>query len=117
MSEIPDLFPENPLVIFPGEANKIANGNNAAAIVTLAAAVYGQWAVGIVTVGYNDTPTGGLLTVNDSATPVFQVPITQSGSIPIPVYRYGGRGAPMTIVLSAGGNGITGYLNVEAAQI
>lgn len=113
----PDLLKDNELTFFPADTGKLAQATNGNATVTLAAEAGKIWAMGLVTVGYSDTPTGGLLTIFDGANPIFRVPITQSNPTPVPVYRYGGAGNQMSATLSAGGSGIVGYINVEAVKV
>lgn len=102
------------LYLFDGDTSKLANASNGVATVTLPATLGKRWSIGLVTVGYNAAPTGGLLTVLEGANPIFVAPITNSNATPVGVYRRGNRGNPMTITLSAGGSNVVGYVNVEA---
>lgn len=100
--------------IFDANTSHLGNASNAAVTVTLDAENGRRWNMGLVTVGYSATPTNGLLTIYEGANPIFQVPITSSGPTTVSVFRRGAGGNAMSAVLSAGGSGITGYVNVEA---
>jgi len=113
MANIPDLLINNPFLIFEGLTNRLTSQSNGIATVSLAALTGKVPYIGLVTVGYSDTPTGGLLTVYVGANPIFRVPITTGGPVVIPVYKRGNAGDAMSVSLSAGGSGITGYVNVE----
>lgn len=70
---------------------------------------------------YSGTPTGGLLTVTVGGSTVFRQAVTASGVGPVEVEgivspRIASTGLPAEIVvtLSAGGAGVTGYLNVSS---
>ena len=105
------------LNIFDGDTSKLANASNALATIALAAQSGKRWNIGVVTAGYSAAPTGGLLTVYEGGNPIFQVPITDAGPTPVLIYRRGAPGNAMSIVLSAGGSGITGYLNADAVAL
>lgn len=94
----------------------LAEGSNVAAIVPLAADTTGdrRWHVDTVTVSYSAAPTGGLFTVYAGATPIFRVDIIAGGPTTFGVFKDSEQSAPLTLVLSPGGSGITGRLNVNA---
>lgn len=83
-------------------------------------------AVSGIVCGYDATPTGGLLTIvqrnaaddADAAT-LFSCPVTTAGPAPITLPRAlgGVAGAKIAVRLSAGGSGVTGYLNVWMDQL
>lgn len=104
---------------YPPDGSKLAEGVNAAAIVQLAADANGDgaWHVDTVTVSYSAAPTGGLFTVYAGATPIFRVDIIAGGPTTFGVFKNSEPGAPLTLVLSAGGSGITGRLNVNAELV
>jgi len=101
---------------FDPDGSKIASVSNGPATVTLTADTnnQGQWYIDMVTVSYSAAPTGGLLTVYAGATPVFQVDIIAGGVTTVAVFKKGNPAGQMSVVLSAGGGGITGRLNVNA---
>lgn len=113
----PDLLFDNRLAYFEADTAHLGQATNSPVTIILPATLGQLWAIGLVVVSFSDTPTGAILTVFEGANPVFKVSITQSNPTPVPVYRSGAIGNPMTITLSAGGSGITGYLNVEAEAI
>jgi len=102
------------LTIFDGDTSRLANASNAAVTITLPASPKKRWHIGRVVVGYSAAPTAGLLSVYENANPLFRVPVTAAGPTPVEVFRRGAAGNLMTVVLSAGGSGIVGYVNVEA---
>lgn len=104
------------LSIFDGNAAYTKSASNAAATVALAAKQATRWHVANVTVAYSDTPTNGLLTVTDTSSVIFQVAIPVAGPVTVQVYRRGGLGAALNITLSAGGSGITGYVNADVLE-
>lgn len=104
------------LSIFDGNAAYAKSASNAVASVALAAKPGVRWHVANVTVGYSGTPTGGVLTVTDTSSVIFQVAIPTSGPVTVQVYRRAGVGSAMTISLSAGGSGITGYVNADVFE-
>ncbi len=106
------------LEAYPPSAALLANAVNGLATVTLPADTAGRrWHIDLVTVSYSAAPTGGLLTVISGATPIFQVDITAAGPTTIAVFRDGNGGAALSIVLSAGGSGITGRINANAQLV
>lgn len=105
------------LNMFDGDTGKLANASNAAATLTLAAQNGKRWHIGVVTVGYSAAPTGGLLTINEGGNPIFVVPITDAGPTSVLVFRRSAPGNAMSLVLSAGGSGIVGYINADAVAL
>lgn len=94
----------------------LSEGNNVAAIVPLAADTNGDrhWHVDTVCVSYSAAPTNGLFTVYAGATPIFRVDVIAGGPTTFAVFKDSEPGAALMLVLSPGGSGITGRLNVNA---
>lgn len=100
--------------IFDAKTERIGSASNSTVTLSLPAYPGKRWYVVLVTVGYSAAPTGGLLTVLESANPVFRVPIADARPTAVAPLLRGAPGNAMTITLSAGGSGITGYANVGA---
>lgn len=91
---------------------------NTAAVVTLAAPGSGSKnVIGALYWSYDAAPTGGSLAVTEDGEQVFKVDITAAGPGFLPFY--GGLGSDaenvaMVVTLAAGGDGISGIVNVHA---
>ncbi len=89
---------------------------NTAAVVTLAAAGEGiSNAIRGIAWSYDAEPTGGNLKVEDGATAVFSMDIATPGAGFVPVCGKGSTNTALTVTLAAGGEGISGKLNVLEA--
>jgi hypothetical protein len=90
---------------------------NTAAVITLAAQAGLSNVIGEVYWSYDDTPTGGELTIEDGAgTTVFQQHITNGGPgfFQFLYPKRGTANTAMIVTLAAGGAGISGTLNITA---
>lgn len=98
------------------DGSMLAEGSNVAVIVPLAADTNGDrhWHVDTVCVSYSAAPTNGLFTVYAGATPIFRVDVIAGGPTTFGVFKDSEPSAALTLVLSPGGSGITGRLNVNA---
>ena len=85
---------------------------NTAATITLAAPTSGNRRINQIAWSYDGDPTGGRLSITDGGSTVFDLDITKGGPgyLPHPIQIT--DGAAMVITLAAGGDGITGKLNV-----
>ena len=98
-----------------------ASGNNAAAVVTIAADAEQVWVVDSIYFGFTADPAAAvLLTVAIGGSTVFQIPITKGGAGVIPFRTaddeglYGAKNQAVVVTLEASGTGGTiGYLNVK----
>lgn len=100
-------------------AHAMAAGNchapagNTAAIVTIAAAGSGvSNVVNGIAWSYDADPTGGNLKIEDGASTVFTLDITNKGPGFIPFFRKGSTNTALVVTLAAGGVGVTGKVNV-----
>lgn len=70
-----------------------------------------------VYVGYDATPTGGLLTIQDGVGGdiILSLPITSPGPAPVnfAIPKESTAGNALVITLGAGGAGVIGHLNLE----
>ena len=91
-----------------------ATANTAAAITYAAAGAGVSHVLSMIAWGFDGTPTGATLKVEDgSGNIIFRVPVTQSGPgfIHFAGNRKGTANTALIITLSAGGSGVTGYIN------
>jgi hypothetical protein len=99
-----------------GTSKTHAPAADTAAVVTLAAA--GEGVSHVITgiyFGYDDTPTGGSLTVTDGGSTVFQIPVTAAGAgfIPFDPPLKGTANSEVVVTLAAGGGSVSGAVNVN----
>lgn len=90
---------------------------NTAAVVTKSAAGAGvSNVVGGVYWSYDGDPTGGSLTITDGGTQVFKVDITGKGPgfLPFDPPIKGAANAAVVATLAAGGDGVSGIVNLNA---
>ena len=97
-------------------ANNVhAPAANTIATLTLVATAgrYREIKEGVI-VGYDATPTGGLLTMQDGVAGdiVLAVPITSAGPAPIKFPFASTVGNALVVTLTAGGAGVKGYLTL-----
>jgi hypothetical protein len=88
---------------------------NAAAEIVLAAEKDQQWLIDAIDFSYSGTPTGGMLTVISGSQTLYKMYLTQSGAFRREFVRglQCPRESPVTVTLSAGGEGISGTLHVQ----
>lgn len=105
----------------PGAVYYHAPNDDTAATVTIPA--YNSFdsarEISSIQFSYDDTPTGGLLTVESpSGTVIWRHHITAAGIGPIdfPTPLPGAEGQAMIVTLAAGGSGIAGKLTVIARE-
>ncbi len=115
-----DVSLNNPMPVIPSpvvltSANYTRSGTGAPTNIRLDAVEGQQQVLGGVCWSYTSgTPDGYLLIINQSSATVFRVDITESGPGVIP-FNPPVATAPdgaFTIILSSGGSGITGTLNI-----
>lgn len=96
-------------------ADAVVAASNTVSIITYAAAGSGvSHVISALSFGYDGNPTGATLKMEDgSGNIIFRIPITQSGAgfIPFNGNKRGTTNTAMIITLSAGGSGVTGYIN------
>ena len=64
---------------------------------------------------YNAEPTGGNLKVKNGANTVFSMDIATAGAGFVPIFGKGSANTALTVTLAAGGEGVSGKLNVLEA--
>lgn len=87
---------------------------NTAAVITYTAAAGIEHVIDGIAWSYSGAPTGGNLKVQDGATTVFSMDITAGGHGYIPVRKRGTANTNLVITLAAGGEGVSGKVNVLA---
>lgn len=95
-----------------------AEATNAVASVTLPADTASGRRLKITALdcGYDKPPAAGsLITVKSNASIIYRLPITSEGAAPISPFGFmSNPGETLVAELSAGGSGVTGYLNISA---
>lgn len=66
-----------------------------------------------VVVSYSGSPTGGKVQIKEASTTVFEVDITGSGAVVIPVKRKFAANTAFSVVLAAGGSGVIGKVAIS----
>ena len=94
----------------------IATAADTDVVVTIAADSDHAWVIERIDLSYDDTPTGGKLTISDGISDTWEVDFTSGGA---GVFNGSGqapyigvKGSAVTITLAAGGTGVAGKLNV-----
>lgn len=75
-----------------------------------------QFLLNTIHCGYDVKPAAGsVLTVKSGVTTIFKLPLTEYGPAPLDMTGfYTHNGEDLVVTLSAGGSGVTGYLNASA---
>lgn len=106
-----------PTRVVADPADVAAPAANTAAVVTYAAVVQQAHVIAGVHFGYDGTPTGGKLTIEDgSGNTVLAIPVTAAGAgfLPFLPFKQGTANTALIITLAAGGSGVKGYVSVPA---
>lgn len=88
-----------------------------AAVITLTAVADRRRVIHNIQWSYSETPTGGLLTITDGGTTVWQIGIPSGGPGGFQLVIPGGINSEMVITLASGGGTCVGKVNVQSILV